>query len=303
MRFNIQFKMLLGFVLVVLLVSGGSVWSILILKQTWADQVTVADFREAEESIEVFAEAGLLQKLDMTRKKALVTDRIIADPEGDAGLPPAGEATDPESIVIYSYSSAFDQEADEIDKQLRKLRPILARLNRSEGMRLVRAGRGSRGLPAVLRSIEADFAEYRRLFHHELKTPVSDLDMAHPEEGWHPLVDAMDRRIARDLVMPVAEARMHVETAASDHQEEGQQLVAVLPLVPGLVAILISFLISRRIANPIRELRRATERIAGGDFTRPIREQSRDEVGDLARAMNTMSRRLAELDEMKSGFL
>lgn len=303
MRFNIQFKMLLGFVLVVLLVSMGSYWSIRILKQTWADQDTLADFREAEESLEVFAEAGLLQKLDVTRKKALVTDRIPAIPEGESVSSLPVEATDPESTGVYTYASGFDLEADEIEKQLRDLHSILARLNRSEGMAVVRARHGSRGLPAVLRGIEADFAEYRRLFHRELKTPVAEVDVGSPQKGWHLLVDAMDRRIARDLVMPVAEARMYVETAASNHQEVGQQLVAVMPLLPGIVAILISFLISRRIANPIRELRRATERIAGGDFTRPVRVQSRDEVGDLARALNLMSRRLAELDEMKSGFL
>jgi two-component system sensor histidine kinase GlrK len=88
-----------------------------------------------------------------------------------------------------------------------------------------------------------------------------------------------------------------------EHKRTGKRLAAVLPLAPGLIAVLLSILITRRIANPIRELRRATERIAGGDFTKPIRVRSRDEVGDLARAMNRMSQRLAELDEMKSGFL
>lgn len=303
MRFNIQVKMLIGFVLVVLLVSVGSWWSIRILEQTWSDQETLADVRGAEESLEVFTDAGLLQKLDVTRKKSLVTDRVAAPPEGEPAPEPSGGPSDADPVAVYSYASGFDKEADEIEKQLRELRPILARVDRSKGMREMQARQGSRGLSPALRGIEADFAEYRRLFQQELKTPPAETGVAPSEEGWHPLVDAINQRIIQDLVKPVAEARIRLETTARQHKVEGKQLVAVLPLVPGIFAILLSFLITRRIANPIRELRRATERIAGGDFTRPIRVQSRDEVGDLARAMNRMSQRLAQLDEMKSGFL
>ena len=296
MRFNIQFKMLVGYLLVVLLVSLGIWWCIDILEQTWIDQTALADAREAEESLAVFTDvSGKLQQLDVLRKKSLITDRVAAvSADGIAAAETEGSS---------SYAALFDQEADEIEKQLRELRPVLARVDGSIGMREVRAQLGTRGLSPVLRSIEADFTEYRRLFHQELKAPPTEAEVAPTEEGWHPLVDSISLRVARDLVIQVAAARDFLSVAAKQHKAEGQQLVVVLPLLPGLIALLLSFLITRRIANPIRELRRATERIAGGDFTRPIKVKSRDEIGDLARAMNRMSQRLAELDEMKSGFL
>jgi len=308
MRFNIQFKMLTGYLLVVILLSVGSLWSIDILEQTWTDQAALADAREAEESLEVFTDvSGLLQQLDVLRKKSLVTERVAAVPlavepsEGEAVMAPTAVPSpgpDP-----GSYAALFDQEAAKIEAQLRDLRPMLERVDDSEGMRMVRSQLGTRGLSPVLASIESDFGEYRRLFHQELRMPPTETDQTVTEDGWHPLVDAISRRVARDLVVQVAAARDYLDAAARQHRDEGQQLVAVLPLVPGLFAMLISLLITRRIADPIRELRRATERISRGDFTRPIRVQSKDEVGDLARAMNRMSQRLAELDEMKSGFL
>jgi signal transduction histidine kinase len=303
MRFNIQFKMLFGYLLAILLVSVGSWWSIDILEQTWTDQAALADAREAEESLEVFTDvSGLLQQLDVLRKKSLVTDRIPPPPEVETpeDQSVAAPATAP---APGSYAALFDQEAAKIESQLVDLRPMLERLDKSQGMHVVRSRLGTRGLTPVLTSIESDFGEYRRLFHQELRTPAAETDQAVTDTGWHPLVDDISRRVARDLVIPMAAAREHLDTAARQHKFEGQQLVAILPLVPGLFAMLISFLITRRIANPIRQLRRATERIAGGDFTRPIRVQSKDEVGDLALAMNRMSQRLAELDEMKSGFL
>lgn len=297
MRFNIQFKMLVGYLLVVLLVSVGSKWSIDILEQTWSDQASLADAREAEESLQVFTDvSGQLQQLDVTRIKALFTERLTAEQLADETVPRPWD--DPKS-----FARLFRQRADEIQRQLVELRPVLMRLDGTEGMREVRTSRGTRGLVPVLDSIRADFTEYRRLFQAELKLPREDDGEALPEDKFHPLVESIGKRVERDLELPVAAAREALQMAAREHRQAGQQIVAYLPVVPGLFAMLLSVLITSRIANPIRELRRTTERIAGGDFTRSIEIESKDEVGDLARAMSRMSRRLAELDEMKSGFL
>jgi two-component system sensor histidine kinase GlrK len=177
------------------------------------------------------------------------------------------------------------------------------RLDDSAAMQQVQARDGMRPLSEVLRSIMADFIEYRRRFHLELNSPRGEEVLEPDEESWHPLVISIRDRISEEVMAPVTDARKKLKNIAVQHKRTGKRLAAVLPLAPGLIALLLSFLITRRIANPIRELRRATERIAGGDFTRPINVKSRDEIGDLARAMNRMSQRLAELDEMKSGFL
>jgi signal transduction histidine kinase len=60
------------------------------------------------------------------------------------------------------------------------------------------------------------------------------------------------------------------------------------------LAVLLTAVIARRTTRPILELRRHTERIAGGDLDARIDVRSSDELGDLARAFNQMTALLKE---------
>ncbi|NOY53469.1 MAG: HAMP domain-containing histidine kinase [Deltaproteobacteria bacterium] len=72
-------------------------------------------------------------------------------------------------------------------------------------------------------------------------------------------------------------------------------------IVVSMVAIgfLTAWLLTRSIRVPIRRLTEGTRIIARGEFNRPIEVTSRDELGDLARAFNTMTGKLGKLEEMK----
>jgi len=67
--------------------------------------------------------------------------------------------------------------------------------------------------------------------------------------------------------------------------------VIFLALVAGLVA---SWLISRSLARPLHELRHAMAVVGGGDLDHVIASDSRDEIGDLARAFARMTENLRE---------
>jgi signal transduction histidine kinase len=58
-------------------------------------------------------------------------------------------------------------------------------------------------------------------------------------------------------------------------------------------------MITRRIGR----LEAAAERIAAGDFTEPVVDGHRDEIGQLAEAMETMRQRLAQLDRARREFI
>ena len=75
--------------------------------------------------------------------------------------------------------------------------------------------------------------------------------------------------------------------------DEGRTLVAIitLALIAGLVA---SWLISRSLARPVAELTRAMAVVGAGDLEHPIHATSRDEIGDLARALDRMTGQLRE---------
>ena len=75
--------------------------------------------------------------------------------------------------------------------------------------------------------------------------------------------------------------------------DEGRTLsfIIVLALVAGLVG---SWLISRSLARPVSELTQAMAVVGAGDLDHPIEATSRDEIGDLARALARMTRQLRE---------
>jgi len=74
---------------------------------------------------------------------------------------------------------------------------------------------------------------------------------------------------------------------------EGRTLLAiiVLSLLAGLAA---SWLISRSLARPVRDLTEAMAIVGRGDLDHPIQATSRDEIGDLARALGRMTRQLRD---------
>ncbi len=61
-----------------------------------------------------------------------------------------------------------------------------------------------------------------------------------------------------------------------------------------IFAVLASLWIAARISRPIEELARAAGQVAAGDWDTRVDIRSLDEVGDLARSFNNMTRQLAE---------
>ena len=70
-------------------------------------------------------------------------------------------------------------------------------------------------------------------------------------------------------------------------------------LIAGAGSLLIGLMLTHYISNPIRLLRKASEKITGGDFAVRIAAQSSDEVGDLARAFNRMSESLQKEETLR----
>jgi signal transduction histidine kinase len=75
--------------------------------------------------------------------------------------------------------------------------------------------------------------------------------------------------------------------------DEGRTLtvIIVLALGAGLVA---SWLISRSLARPVSRLTQAMAVVGAGDLDHPVEVTSRDEIGDLARALARMTRQLRD---------
>src|SRR4029453_7696286 len=81
------------------------------------------------------------------------------------------------------------------------------------------------------------------------------------------------------------------------------QEAGISPVLTGLGAAVLALAMVQFLAHgmtyPLREMVAATRAMAKGDYDVEVTATSRDEVGELARAFNTMSRELAEVDRFR----
>ena len=66
-----------------------------------------------------------------------------------------------------------------------------------------------------------------------------------------------------------------------------------------LVAVLLGYLMSRNIVNPLSRLTEASHKLASGEYSQAVAIETEDEVGQLAEAFNQMSADLAESTRLR----
>ncbi|HEX7077378.1 MAG TPA: ATP-binding protein [Candidatus Eisenbacteria bacterium] len=75
--------------------------------------------------------------------------------------------------------------------------------------------------------------------------------------------------------------------------------LALAVLGAGLLALLLTLALSRRILGPVEALTNAARRMERGDLGARVEVRSRDEIGELAHAFNAMARALAENETLR----
>lgn len=74
--------------------------------------------------------------------------------------------------------------------------------------------------------------------------------------------------------------------------EQGRNKLLIISFFNLLLAVIIGFIMSHIISNPLAQLTRATKRIGEGELNTQITLNSEDEIGELAQAFNQMSKKL-----------
>src|SRR5207237_9289622 len=67
----------------------------------------------------------------------------------------------------------------------------------------------------------------------------------------------------------------------------------------GAMALLLAWLLSRRILAPIEALTAAAEKMERGDLSQRVNVRSKDEIGELAHAFNAMADGLTRLEQLR----
>lgn len=81
------------------------------------------------------------------------------------------------------------------------------------------------------------------------------------------------------------------------------RLSLIISMIAFIFGITFAFFVTISISRPIERLKQETTNIAKGDFNRRIDIDSKDEIGELAAAFNTMCFKLNELERLKSEFI
>jgi signal transduction histidine kinase len=101
-----------------------------------------------------------------------------------------------------------------------------------------------------------------------------------------------------DVVLVRASLR---DTLQSIHQVRRRLVIA--GLIALLASLAVGYVAAAFFARRIRRLERAAHRIAAGDFSEPVVDRGKDELGQLAAAFDDMRQRLAQLEHARREFI
>lgn len=77
----------------------------------------------------------------------------------------------------------------------------------------------------------------------------------------------------------------------------------VSTMISIIISIMLVYVFSRKITNPLKDIRDAVRDISDGEFEKRLTPKSKDEIGELAASFNQMASALENLEQMRRGFI
>jgi signal transduction histidine kinase len=85
--------------------------------------------------------------------------------------------------------------------------------------------------------------------------------------------------------------------------DQVRRRLVIAGLIALLASLVVGYLAAALFARRIRRLERAAHKIAAGDFSDPVVDRGKDELGQLAAAFDDMRQRLAQLEHARREFI
>ncbi len=184
-----------------------------------------------------------------------------------------------------AYFAVFTEETDRFSDDLDSLISIQADLNKLEALQLVRTKHNE--------FVRALYTEQAMASSSPRKTVTGTFDKTE-FQALNFIKDQLDRFVRMNQ-SSIDRAMAGVGRTT----EVSLKIALVLTLSTLLVAVAIAFFITRTITKPIAAVIEGTQHITSGSFE-PIKVSSHDETALLARAVNTMSEQLKQINEYKA---
>jgi len=185
-----------------------------------------------------------------------------------------------------AYQTLWSARADRMYADLVALHPLLATDDERRRHRKALAAFAS--YRRIATAARDQVARGRRPVR--IDTAESRRAAKHAEHGVATLVEATHEALERTELRV---QRLHRRTLTTVMNAVAASLV---------VALVGAIYLTLRLTRSLRRLSAATAEIAQGSYTGPVRVESQDEVGELARSFDRMATRLSELDRAKEEF-
>jgi signal transduction histidine kinase len=206
----------------------------------------------------------------------------------------AAELRQAEAAVAFGRDSSS---ADALSRTYTELRGHADSLGR-----LVAQDRWS-GIDSVLRDLETSIREHEavaRLRQPEAQGRADSILQLHLQPAIR-LINTQLPLLERELNMNTD--RYFAEATAA---AEASERVGMLGLaIATALALAISVWLTRSISEPVRDLQKAMQTVADGDYSYPLRSEGNapSEFAALSRSYRSMVGQLAELDKLKAEFV
>ena len=155
-----------------------------------------------------------------------------------------------------------------------------------------------------LREARAGFEEYRRIVMEE-HALLRRGDRARASRLTDEAARVLGEQVQEHLDALMAATRERVVAAQADARRLERRTLTAVPIALGAavgLALLGAAIIARRMTRSLDLLSSATAEVAASAYHTPITVESRDEIGALARAFNSMAIQLRQTEETKQQF-
>ncbi len=194
---------------------------------------------------------------------------------------------DYQMVGVISAAEASEQAAEHLQKAIKELK------NLWKNTKLSLITSDLKGQAEIFEAyLDKFYTLAIKLRQAYLSDDIDSVDLVHEE--WLDLKDKIFH-----AVDTIAEKQKTLSEAFYRHKKEMINRITMIVVVitfSGIIAFLVfSGLITRSIRRPVNNVVEASRAIADGDLTRRISVTSRDEMGTMAIALNSMIERLNEL--------
>jgi two-component system, NtrC family, sensor histidine kinase GlrK len=188
-----------------------------------------------------------------------------------------------EKFVLFQDKSFHDQFIEgnnDFDRSMRKIAMLIDSPQ-------------ERDLLGEIRYLHAQYAA--SLAPISLRSPTASRDRAE-------LSESITTRLI-ELIRLREEAMAQKTAAAREQTAVAARVVGWLTFGGIGLSVLLAYLHARRVSRPLKKLAQELRLVGKGEFQRYLDIQSPEEIGELCRAFNWTTSRLAKLDEMKEDFI